>query len=146
MRHSNNFIKRFIQNEEGQFIAVEWSFMFVVSMVIIFILLPNLVIFGRDIFYTNQIASYGVQLAAENGEMTNAIATEMETQLANVGITNYHLYGPGSLVPFGQPVEVDVETTATLLPLPSFIANLKGMPSSIKITVDKLKVSEVYTR
>ena len=116
-----------------------------VSIIIIMILLPNIITIGKGIFYTQQIAGYGIQLVAENGQMTTNIASELETQFANAGITDYQLYGSSSstVVPYGQPVEVDVVTTVHLFPLPSI---LSFVPSKLKITVNKVDMSTVYVR
>lgn len=147
MRRSNNFInpQRFLRDETGNFLAMEWSYLFIVSVIIIMLLLPNVVTIGRGLFYSEQIASYGIQLVAENGQMTNAIASELEAQFANAGITNYALYGSPSstIVPYGKPVEVQVVTTVHLLPLPKII---QYVPSALKITVDKVDASTVYVR
>ena len=116
-----------------------------VSIVVIMMLLPNIITIGKDLFYSQQIAGYGIQLVAENGQMTNALARELETQFANAGITDYALYGSNSstIIPYGQPVEVDVVTTVHLFPLPSI---LSFVPSELKITVNKVDMSTVYVR
>jgi hypothetical protein len=148
MRPFSNFIrhgKRFLHDEKGNFLAIEWSFLFMVSIVVIMMLLPNIITIGKDLFYSQQIAGYGIQLVAENGQMTNALARELETQFANAGITDYALYGSNSstIIPYGQPVEVDVVTTVHLFPLPSI---LSFVPSELKITVNKVDMSTVYVR
>jgi len=116
-----------------------------VSIIIIMILLPNIITIGKNLFYSHQIAGYGIQLVAKDGQMTSIIASELETQFANAGITDYQLYGSpdSTIVPYGQPVEVDVVTTVHLFPLPSI---LSFVPSKLKITVNKVDMSTVYAR
>jgi len=148
MQRYNSFIsrgKRFLRDEAGGFQSLEWSLLFMVTIVVVMILLPNIITIGKNVFYSQQIAGYGIQAVAKNGQMTDAIASELETQLANAGITDYQLYGStsGAIVPYGQPVEIDIVTTAHLFPLPS---TFSYVPSKLRIMVSKVDMSTVYVR
>ena len=147
MQRFNSFIsrsKRFLRDESG-FQSLEWSLLFMVTIVVVMILLPNIITIGKNVFYSQQVAGYGIQAVAKNGQMTDAIAGELEVQLANVGITDYQLYGStsGAIVPYGQPVEINIVTTAHLFPLPSAFSYV---PSKLRIIVSKVDMSTVYVR
>lgn len=151
----SGFIRRrkLLKGEKGEFLAFEWSFLFMASIVIIAILLPDLFGIGRSVFYTHQAASFGIQKAVENGRMTTAIAQEMESYLQSVGVNEFEIYGSreDQVNNYGNTVDVYVST----LVRPHILQIMPDMRMSntiaveggvVRITVHKVDVSTVYTR
>lgn len=145
MRHSKGSIKRFLNDETGSFQSIEWSYLLIVTIIILSLILPNIIIIGQNVFHTQQIASYGIQKVAEHGQMNSTIANDLKSKFANYGIGDYEIYGSPSseFVPYGQQVEVNLVTTIHLMQMPDI---LSFIPSKLKVIVKKVDASTVYVR
>lgn len=148
-----NRIRNTIKNEKGSFLALEWSVLLYVSILIIIILLPDLFSMGRGIFYTHQVASYGIQRAAENGRMTPAIANSMAEQLEQRSISEFRIYGSRGDVINNLGDSVDVHVTTYVEPrILSIMPNMRlsstaGLEDGVlRISVHKRDVSTVHVR
>lgn len=146
-------IKKTVKSETGHFLAFEWSVLFYVSIILVSILLPDLFLIGRSVFYTHQAASYGIQKAVENGRMTTAIAQEMETYLQNRGVREFEIYGSreDEINNYGEDVEVYVSTIVRprilqIMPDMRMSDSIALEDGIVRITAHKIDVSTVYVR
>ena len=145
-------IRNWAKQEDG-FLVTEWTIFFIITMIILLVLLPDLFIIGRGIFYANQVATYGVQRAAANGAMTAEIADSMASQLYHRGIVNFEIFGSRADVinDIGDPVHVAVVVTLRprilmLMPDMRVSDHAALTAGSLRLTAERVDVSSVFIR
>jgi hypothetical protein len=134
-------------------LAFEWSVYLYASIILVSILLPDIFGIGRSLFYTHQAASYGIQLAMENGRMTEDIATRMENYLRDRRINEFEIHGSreDTVRQFGQDVEVHVSTIVRprilrIMPDMRLSSTFAVEGGVVRLTAHKVDVSSVYVR
>lgn len=153
MHRFTDSVKTKLFDEQGNFLAFEWSVFFYISIILISILLPDIFTIGRQTFYTHQAASYGIMKVAENGRMTEAIANDVEEYLKDRNIHAYAIYGsrPDVINDMGDDVEVIIATQISpmilrIMPDMRMSNSIAVVDGVVQITAKKIDVSSVYVR
>jgi len=144
-------LRDFVKEEEGSFIVFQWSYLFLIFLILILILLPDLSKMSTVRSGTQEAAAFAIKRVAEQGQMTDEIASEVENILRSKGITNYEIYGTGDLKGFKEKVEVKIVSKMKPIIL-RILPNIR-LSNSIAIedgvvhfTATKVDVSDVYIR
>ncbi|MFF0828876.1 hypothetical protein ACFYU8_18370 [Brevibacillus sp. NPDC003359] len=143
--------KDFINSESGNFMVFEWSVLKIAFLLLIVVLLPDIILTGRAIFYTQEASSYAIQRAVEQGRMTETISDETVEYLKARNITDFEIYGTGEIKGFKEQVEVKIIANVypmILRVLPSIrLSNSLALEDGvIQVTAYKMDASNVYIR
>lgn len=86
-----------LKNEKGHMLALEWSYLLVIFIILLSILLPDIVNIGRTMMDTHGASSYAIQRTAEQGHMNNEIANDVVEYLEDRDYQNFEVHGTGTL-------------------------------------------------
>lgn len=85
MKRSKGLLHRYLRNQKG-FIAFEWTILTIVTLIIFVILLPDVIVTGKQIFHAHSASSYAIQRVAEQGRMTDELAQDVFDYMEARGI------------------------------------------------------------
>ncbi len=148
-------MRNVLKNESGHYLIFEWSKLTLIFMILLFILLPDLIMIGRVAFYGHSASSYAVERAADQGQMNDALASDVISYLnardipdcdsSGSGRSCYELYGSTEMKGMNSP-DPDVEVKVVMKHKPAILQVLPSLRLNDSLAMEEGVINMSFTK